>query len=163
MCPFMLTTFSNDFLLFTKCFVFWLDFHWSKFLWVQLTIIASWFGGQVLFFFLNECLTHWGQVTHICISNLTIIGLDNGLSVPSHHLNQCWNIVNWTTRNKLQWNFNQNSYICIKNLFLNVVWKLAAILSRPQCDKQFSSPAHALVSVLFTYTHITFQVQFKLL
>ena len=25
-------------------------------------------------------LTHWGQVTHICVSNLTIIGPDNGLS-----------------------------------------------------------------------------------
>ena len=25
-------------------------------------------------------LTHWGQVTHICISKLTIIGPDNGLS-----------------------------------------------------------------------------------
>ena len=25
-------------------------------------------------------LTHWGRVTHICVSNLTIIGADNGLS-----------------------------------------------------------------------------------
>ena len=25
-------------------------------------------------------LTHWGRVTHICFSNLTIIGSDNGLS-----------------------------------------------------------------------------------
>ena len=25
-------------------------------------------------------LTHWGRVTHICISELTIIGSDNGLS-----------------------------------------------------------------------------------
>ena len=25
-------------------------------------------------------LTHWGQVTHICVGNLTIIGPDNGLS-----------------------------------------------------------------------------------
>ena len=25
-------------------------------------------------------LTHWGRVTHMCISKLTIIGLDNGLS-----------------------------------------------------------------------------------
>ena len=27
----------------------------------------------------NE-LTHWGRVTHICVSKLTIIGSDNGLS-----------------------------------------------------------------------------------
>ena len=26
-------------------------------------------------------LTHWGRETHICISNLTIIGLDNGVSL----------------------------------------------------------------------------------
>ena len=25
-------------------------------------------------------LTHWGRVTYICVGNLTIIGLDNGLS-----------------------------------------------------------------------------------
>ena len=25
-------------------------------------------------------LTHWGQMTHICVSKLTIIGSDNGLS-----------------------------------------------------------------------------------
>ena len=27
-----------------------------------------------------SALTHWGQVTHICVSKLTIIGSDNGLS-----------------------------------------------------------------------------------
>ena len=28
----------------------------------------------------SEELTHWGRVTHICVSKLTIIGSDNGLS-----------------------------------------------------------------------------------
>ena len=42
-------------------------------------------------------LTHWGRVTHKCVSKLTIIGPDN-------YLNQCWNIVNSNLRNKLQWN-----------------------------------------------------------
>ena len=27
-----------------------------------------------------KLLTHWGRVMHICVGNLTIIGLDNGLS-----------------------------------------------------------------------------------
>ena len=49
---------------------------------------------------------------HICVGNLTIIGSDNGL-VPSHYLNQCWNIK-WALRNKLQWNFIWNSYIFIQ-------------------------------------------------
>ena len=55
---------------------------------------------------------------------------------PSHYLNQCWNIVNWTSRNKLQWNFSRNSWIFIhQNPFENVIWKMAAILSWPQCVK----------------------------
>ena len=29
-------------------------------------------------------LTHWGRVTHICISKLTIIGSDNGFSLGRH-------------------------------------------------------------------------------
>ena len=28
--------------------------------------------------------------------------------VPSHYLNQCWLIVNWTFRNNFQWNLNGN-------------------------------------------------------
>ena len=28
----------------------------------------------------SSALTHWGRVTHICLSKLTIIGSDNGLS-----------------------------------------------------------------------------------
>ena len=28
----------------------------------------------------NGALTHWGRVTHICVSKLTTIGSDNGLS-----------------------------------------------------------------------------------
>ena len=27
-----------------------------------------------------KALTHWGQVTHICVGNLSVIGSDNGLS-----------------------------------------------------------------------------------
>ena len=84
-------------------------------------------------------LTHWGRVTHIFVSNLTIIGSDNGLLPcrhPSHYLNQSWNIIDWSLRNILQWNLNQNSYIFIQeNAFENVVCKMASILSRPQWVK----------------------------
>ena len=54
--------------------------------------------------------------------------------VPSHYLNRCWNIINLTLGNKLQWNLNGN--LCIvtqENAFENVVWKLMAILSQPRC------------------------------
>ena len=43
-------------------------------------------------------------------------------------------IVNWIPGNKLQWNFNRNLYIFTQETaFENVVRKIAAILSRPQC------------------------------
>ena len=55
-------------------------------------------------------------------------------SAPSHYLNQCWNIVNWTLGNKLQWKPNRNLYIFIQeNAFENIVWEMVAVLSRPQC------------------------------
>ena len=73
-------------------------------------------------------------MTHICISDLTIISSDNGWSAQGHYLNQCWNIFNWTLRNKLQWNFMRNSNIFIReNGFECVVYKIASILPRPQC------------------------------
>ena len=43
-------------------------------------------------------------------------------SAPSHYLNQCWLIVNWTPVNKFQWNLNRNSIIFVQeNAFENVV------------------------------------------
>ena len=56
--------------------------------------------------------------------------------MPSHYLNQCWDIVNWTLRKKLQWNINRNSNSFIQeNAFENVVCEMAAILPRPQWVK----------------------------
>ena len=82
------------------------------------------------------CLTHWGRVMHICFSKkktfvqimaFRLIGA-KPLSEPM--LEYCY----WTGRNKLQWKFNWNSYFIIQeNVFENVVWKIAAILSQPQC------------------------------
>ena len=36
-------------------------------------------------------LTHWCRVSHICVSKLTIIGLDNGLSPGRHQAIICTN------------------------------------------------------------------------
>ena len=80
-------------------------------------------------------LTHWGQVMHICVIKLTIIGSDNGLSPGQRHAIIWTNdviFVNWILGSKLQWNLNRNLYIFIDE---NVVWKMVAILPRPQCVK----------------------------
>ena len=51
---------------------------------------------------------------------------------------KCWVIVNWTLRKELQWNLTRNTYIFIhENAFENVVRKLVAILSRPQCAPEW--------------------------
>ena len=42
-------------------------------------------------------------MTHICVGNLAIIGTYNGLSPARHQAIICWDIVNSTLRNKLQW------------------------------------------------------------
>ena len=66
--------------------------------------------------------------------------LGHSWTAPIHYLNQCWNIVNWTLRNKLHWNFNRNSNIFIQeNALEDVVCEMASILSRPQCVKRFGS------------------------
>ena len=55
-------------------------------------------------------------------------------SVPSHYQNQSWLLVNWTHRNTFHGNLNKNTKIIFQgNAFQNVVCKICAILSRPQC------------------------------
>ena len=53
---------------------------------------------------------------------------------PSNYLNQRWDILNLTLRNKLHWNFTRKPYISFQeNAFHNFVCELASILSRSQC------------------------------
>ena len=75
-------------------------------------------------------------MTHICVGKTTIIGSDNGLS-PDRRQAIIWtNAGILMIGNKLQSNLNRNSNIVIQeNAFENVVWKMAVILSRPQCVK----------------------------
>ena len=89
-----------------------------------------------------RALTHWGRVTHICASKPYHHWVRHWLvawTAPSHYLNECWYIVNWTLRKKCQWNINRNSNIFIQeNAFVRVVCEISAILSRSKCVKIFS-------------------------
>ena len=50
-------------------------------------------------------------------------------SEPSHYMNQWWLLVNWTLTH-----WGRVTHIFIQeNAFQNVVWKMTAILPRPQC------------------------------
>ena len=91
--------------------------------------IASWPSKTIL--------TNWGRVTHICVGNLIIIGSDNGLS-PG----RCQAII-WTNAGTLLFgplgtNFSEilihnDTFSLKKKSFENVVRKMTAIWSRPQC------------------------------
>ena len=71
--------------------IFW-DILWSTYTWMNYlswnwtftkTLLTP--TAEVITVITLHCirlivLTHWGRVTHICVNNPTIIGLDNGLS-----------------------------------------------------------------------------------
>ena len=62
-------------------------------------------------------LTHLLLMLHIWVSKMGQHWFIYWLvpcSAPSHHLNRCWLIVNWTHENKFQWKWNQNSIIFIQ-------------------------------------------------
>ena len=51
-------------------------------------------------------LTHWGRVTHICVSKLTIIGSDNGLS-PGRRQANIWTNAGILLMRPLETNFSE--------------------------------------------------------
>ena len=74
-------------------------------------------------------------MTHICIGKLTIIGSDNGLSPDRRQAIICTNAGILSIRT-IGTNFSEilsKTHVFIQeNTFENVVWKMAAVLSRPQ-------------------------------
>ena len=68
---------------------------------------------------------------HICVSNITNTGSDNGLSPVRRQDNvrtTAGIIIIEPLETKLQWNFNRNWNIFIlENVYENVVWNIAAI------------------------------------
>ena len=85
---------------------------------------------------LRVVLTHWGRETLICASKLTTNGSDDSLSPGWHQaMNQCWKVVNSNLKDELRWSLERNSYIFIHESAIgNIVWKMAAILSRPHVN-----------------------------
>ena len=88
-------------------------------------------------------------------------------SVPSHYLNQCWLLVNWTLRNKLQWNSSQNTELFIHgNAFENVICEMAAILSRGRLVNSFPAKNKKFVALynlwIITSRNLVWKVELKM-
>ena len=96
--------------------------------------------------FLCRTATHWGRVTHICVSKPNIFGSDNGLSPV-----RCQTII-WTNADlllvvPLETNFSEISIKLLnfhsRNAFENVVCEAVSTLSRPQWVNYVSvDPGH---------------------
>ena len=77
----------------------------------------------------KSMLTHWGQVTHICVNKLTIIGSDNGLP-PGRRQAIIWTNAGILLIGPLGTNFSRNLNIFIKKKCIwKYLWQMAAILS----------------------------------
>ena len=94
-------------------------------------------------------LTHWGRVTHMCVSNLSSIGSDNGLS-PGRRQAIIWTNAKLLSVGTLRTYFKelQSKYSNLNwgKCTWNVVYEMASILSRPRCVNAvvLPSPSHQL-------------------
>ena len=78
------------------------------------------------------CLTHWGRVTHICVSDLTIIGLDNGLSLGRRQA-IIWTNAGILLIRPLGTNFNEMLIEILTFSFKKMRLKVSFAKWRPSC------------------------------
>ena len=75
---------------------------------------------QLLVLLLSLSLTHWGGVTHICVSNLTMIGSDNGLS-PGRRQAIFWTNARILSIGNLGTNFSEILFEILTFSFKNIM------------------------------------------
>ena len=101
----------------------------------------------------SEELTHWGRVTHICVSKLTIIGSDNGLS-PGRRQAIIWTNAEILLIGPLGTNFSEILIGIQKFPFKKMHLKMSSAKWRP-----FSLGLNVLTSVAAT-VHFCIQCSF---
>ena len=79
-------------------------------------------GNHVLPYTHKYVLTHWGRVMHICVSELTIIGSDNGLS-PGRRQAIIWTIAGILWIGPLGTNFSEILIEIYTFSFRKCIWK----------------------------------------
>ena len=77
-------------------------------------------------------LTHWGQVTHICVSRITIIGSDNGLP-PDQRQAIIWTNAGILLIGPLGTNFSEISIEILIFSFKKMRLKVSSGKRRPFC------------------------------
>ena len=79
-----------------------------------------------------KCLTHWGRVTHICVSKLTIIGSDNGLS-PDRRQANVWTNAGLLLIGPLGTNFSEILIEILTFSFKKMRLKVSSAKRQPFC------------------------------
>ena len=77
-------------------------------------------------------LTHWGRVTHICVSTLTIIGSDNGLS-PDRRQTIVWTNAGLLLIGLWGTNFSEILIEILASSFKKMRFKVTSAKRRPFC------------------------------
>ena len=80
----------------------------------------------------HDVLTHWGRVTHICVSKLTIIGSDNGLS-PRRRQAIIWTNAAMLLIGPLGTNFSEILIEILTFSFKKMCLKVSSAKWRPFC------------------------------
>ena len=84
-------------------------------------------------YYTTRILTHWGRVTHICVSKLTITGSDNGLS-PKRHQAIIWTNAGILSIGPLGTaNFSEISIGIKRFSFKKMHFKMSSAKWRPFC------------------------------
>ena len=81
---------------------------------------------------IRRTLIHWGRVTHICVSKLTIIGSDNGLS-PDQRQAIIWTNDGIVLIGPLGTNFSEISIEILTFSFKKMCLKVSSAKRRPFC------------------------------
>ena len=81
---------------------------------------------------MTSILTHWGRVTHICVSNLTIIGSDNGL-LPDRRQAIIWTNAGLLLIGPLGTNFSEILIAILTFSFKKMRFKVSSAKRRPFC------------------------------
>ena len=108
--------------------------HPCKYMFLELDLPFQSFMCQfyVIIRILCWCSTHWGRVTHICVSELTIIGSDNGLS-PRHRQAIIWNNAGWLLIEPIGTNVSETSIIIQTFSFKKMHLNMSSVKWRPFC------------------------------
>ena len=114
--------------------ILWLITPWKINLVTDPTCLKNQYGSLIDLGLVSNpvCLTHWGRTTHICVSKLTIIVSDNGLS-PGRRQVIIWNNVGILSIGLLGTNFSEFLIEILTFSFKKMRLKVSSGKWRPFC------------------------------